>query len=127
MELAVQKLAAVSFLVIGLSHMLQPRAWIEFFFMFKRQGAAGAFLTALLHLPMGALIVGFHNVWSGIPAVLTVIGWGYVLKSLLYFAYPAHGVRMLSRLSLERAWEMVVAGAVLFVIGLLLAYSVLSR
>jgi hypothetical protein len=30
MELAVQKLAIVNFFVIGLSHIIQPRAWAQF-------------------------------------------------------------------------------------------------
>jgi len=57
MELAIQKIAAICFLIIGLSHIFQPRVWAEFFILFRSKGEAGSFLTALLHLPIGALIV----------------------------------------------------------------------
>ena len=126
METSIQIIAAISFIVIGLSHIFQPRVWVEFFRILREKGEAGIFIVALLHLPMGALIVAFHNVWHGIPIVLTVIGWGYVLKSLLYFVYPAHGLKMLARVSLERSWEFVAGGFFLVVIGGLLTFSIFS-
>lgn len=124
MELAIQKLALICFLVIGLSHIFQPRAWAEFFIKLRALGATGVFLTALLHLPMGALIVSFHNVWRGIPLVLTVIGWGYCLKGLLYFVYPQIGLRMLARVELARSREFIVPGVLMVTYAGLLAFSI---
>ena len=40
------------------------------------KGEVRSFLNALLHFPLGVLIVSFHNVWHGLPVVLTLIGWG---------------------------------------------------
>ena len=42
MERAVELLAAVSFVVMGLSHVAQPRAWAEFFVLLRDKGTAGA-------------------------------------------------------------------------------------
>ena len=42
--------------------------------------------------------------------VLTLIGWGLVLKSFIYFVFPKHGLKMLARASTERSWEFIVAG-----------------
>ena len=127
MESAVQKIAAICFLIIGLSHIFQARAWAEFFIIVRSKGEAGSFLTALLHLPIGALIVSFHNVWQGIPAVLTIVGWGYVLKSLIYFTFPRYGVKMLSRVTIERSWEFVIPGILMVGYSGLLAYSLLKN
>lgn len=124
MELAIQKLAVICFLVIGLSHIFQHRAWAEFFIKLRAQGATGVFLIALLHLPMGALIVAFHNVWHGLPLVLTLIGWGYCVKSLLYFVYPPIGLRMLARVQPERSREFIVPGVLMVVYAGLLAFSI---
>lgn len=126
MESAIEKIGAICFVVIGISYILQSRVWAQYFILFREKGEVGSFLTAFLHLPMGALIVSFHNVWHGIPLVLTLIGWGYVLKSLLYFSYPQHGVRMLSRVSLERSWEFIIPGVVMLALGALLGYSILN-
>ncbi|MBD0328129.1 MAG: hypothetical protein ICV68_17020 [Pyrinomonadaceae bacterium] len=127
MELAVTKLAIICFLIIGLSHVVQPRVWAQFFIDMHSKGEVGSFLNALLHFPLGVLIVSFHNVWQGLPIVLTLIGWGLVLKSLIYFVFPKHGVKMLARISMERSWESVVAGVVAIGISGLLIFSLLRR
>lgn len=127
MELAIQKIAAINLLVIGLSHIFQHRAWAEFFIRWREKGEVGVFYTALLHLPIGSLIVGFHNVWSGIPAVLTVLGWGWTLKGLLYFVYPKHGLRMLNRVKPERSWEFIIPGALMVVYAGFLAYHIFRQ
>src|SRR5215213_2157841 len=110
MELAVTRLAIICFFVIGVSHVVQSRVWAQFFIGLHGKGEVGSFLNALLHLPLGVLIVSCHNVWHGLPVVLTLIGWGLVLKSLIYFVFPRYGLRMLARISTERSWESVAAG-----------------
>jgi CDP-diglyceride synthetase len=124
MERAVQIFAAVNFLVIGISHIFQPRAWVEFFFLLRDKGRAGAFLNGFLSLGMGSLIVAFHNVWSGPATVLTVLGWCWVLKALLAFAKPEIGMKGIARVSMERSWEFVVAGVLLVALGLFLVWLI---
>jgi uncharacterized protein YjeT (DUF2065 family) len=116
MEVAVTKLAAICFVVVGVSHIVQPRVWARFFMDLHSKGEVGSFLNALLHFPLGVVIVSFHNVWHGLPLVLTLTGWGLVLKSFIYFVFPQRGVKMLARVTIERAWEFVVAGV--FSIGI---------
>lgn len=125
MELAVMRLAIVCFFVIGVSHIAQPRVWAQFFIDMRSKGEVGSFLNALLHFPLGVVIVSFHNVWSGLPVVLTLIGWSLVVKSLVYFVFPGHGVKMLARVSMERSAGFIVAG--LFSVGIsgLLTFSLL--
>jgi hypothetical protein len=125
METAVEKLVAINFLVIGLSHLLQPRVWVQFFIMLREKGDVGSFLNGFVHFPLGAFIVAFHNVWHGIPMIVTIIGWGLVLKSTLYFTWPRHGVRMLSTIKMERSWHFVVAGAFSIVLGGVILYPLL--
>lgn len=127
MELAIQKLAAINLLIIGLSHIFQHRAWAEFFIRWREKGEVGVFYTALLHMPIGTLIVSFHNVWNGIPTVLTVLGWGWVLKGLLYFVYPKHGLRMLNRVTPERSWEFIIPGVIMVVYALVLTYHIFRQ
>ncbi len=113
--------------VIGLSHIVQPRAWVELFIHWREKGNVGVIYTALLHFTFGALIVAFHSVWRGIPLVVTLLGWGWTIKGLLYLTYPKHGMRMLQRVSLERAHEFVVAGIVLVLVAILITYSLATR
>ena len=127
MELAVTKLAIICFFVIGVSHIVQSRVWAQFFIDLHGKGEVGSFLNALLHFPLGVLIVSFHNVWHGLPVVLTLIGWGLVLKSFIYFVFPKYGLKMLARISMERSWESVVAGSFSVGISGLLIFSLFRR
>jgi hypothetical protein len=105
METSVEKLTALCFLLIGLSHIVQPRAWVQFFIMLREKQEVGSFLNGFAHLSLGAFIVAFHNVWHGIPMIVTIVGLGLVIKSSIYFTCPRHGVRMLGTISLERSWH----------------------
>ena len=127
MELAVTKLAIICFFITGVSHVVQPRVWAQFFINMHSKGDIGSFQNALLHFPLGVLIVSFHNSWHGLPIVLTVIGWGLVLKSFIYFVFPRYGVRVLARVSMERSWEFVVAGIISVGISGLLMFSLFRR
>ncbi|HKG58989.1 MAG TPA: hypothetical protein VKB05_04350 [Pyrinomonadaceae bacterium] len=123
MEVAVTKLDIISFLIIGLSHIVQPRVWARFFMDLHSKGDLGSFLNALLHFPMGVVIVSFHNVWHGLPMVLTLIGWGLVLKSFIYFVFPRLALKSLARVTMEKSWEFVVAGVFSIGISGLLIFS----
>ncbi len=112
----VEIFAALNFLVIGLSHLLQPQAWVEFFVRLREQGRSGAFTEGFLALTFGAIIVAFHNVWSGLPMVLTIVGWGHVVKGLARFVAPQFSLRLYQRVTPGRAWQFRAAG--LFMLGL---------
>ena len=124
MERSVEVLAIILFGVLGLSHILQPKAWAEFFILLRGKGEAGAFVDGFLNLPLAGVIIGFHNVWSGIPVVLTLVGWCLLIKSLIRFCAPKLALRMMARVSVERSWEFQVAGAGLVVLAGLLGYGV---
>ena len=110
MEQATQVFAAVSLLVIGLSHLVQPKAWVAYFQNLAAQGTPGAFIDGFLCLSFGGIIVGFHNVWHGPALLLTLLGWAQVLKGLGRFVAPQFAVRVMARASIERAWFFRVGG-----------------
>jgi hypothetical protein len=122
MERVVEVYAIVNFVVIGLSHAFQPRAWVAFFALLRERGSAGVFATAFLSLSFGSIIVAFHYVWSGLPLALTLIGWAQVLKALIYFTFPAYGLRKLQIPSEERAHLFVVPGVLFLALAALLTY-----
>ena len=124
MQRSVEVLAIILFGVTGLSHLVQPKAWVEFFILLRNQGKPGAFADGLLNLPMAGTIIAFHNVWSGIPTVLTVVGWCLLIKSLLRLCVPQQGLRLMDRLSVERSWESQLAGAGFICLAGVIAYGV---
>ena len=112
MQHAIQIFAAISFLVIGLSHLAQPKAWVAFYQALAARGTPGVFLEGFLLLNFGAIIVAFHNVWDGPALLLTLVGWAQVLKGLGRFLAPQIGLRAMQRASLARAWYFRIGGVV---------------
>lgn len=110
MEQATQVFAAVAFLVIGLSHLAQSKAWVTFYQALAARGTVGAFLEGFVVLNFGTIIVAFHNVWHGPATVLTVIGWAHVLKGAGRFLAPQIGLRVIQRITQERAWQFKAGG-----------------
>jgi CDP-diglyceride synthetase len=127
LEQAVEKLAIIGFFVTGVSHMCQPRVWAQFFIDIRNKGETGSFINAFIHFPLGAVIVAFHNVWRGAPLVLTLIGCSLLLKSVIYFVFPKRGLKNLSRVSLDKSWEFVVAGVFSIALSIFLLFVVMRR
>src|SRR5262245_61173529 len=96
MERGTELFAAINCLVIGASHVACPGVWVSFFQMLMAKGRPGVFINGWLALGFGSIIVAFHNVWQGLPMILTLLGWAQVLKGTLAFTVPALGLRSMS-------------------------------
>jgi hypothetical protein len=123
MERALEVFAAVHFTVVGLSHILQHRVWAEFFIWLRGKGHAGVFVHGFLSLGFGSMILAFHNIWSGLPTVLTLVGVLYLLKALQCFLVPTVSMRLLQRVSPDRSWEFILPGVVFVALAGMLCYS----
>jgi len=123
MERAIEILAVIQLTVIGLSHIVHHRAWAEFFIWLRGKGDTGVFGNGLLSLTAGSLIFSFHQVWSGIPLVVTVFGLLNILKAAICFLFPARAMRSMQRVSLERSREFVAGGAFSLAIAAVVAYG----
>jgi hypothetical protein len=125
-ERAVEVFAIINFVIIGLSHTFQPHAWVDFFVPLRECGRAGVFVAAFLALMFGSIVVAFHNVWTGIPIVLTLMGWAQVIKAFIYFVFPSVGLRKLQMPSHERAHQFIYPGLVFLVLAGLLGYHLIA-
>jgi hypothetical protein len=125
-ERAVEVFVAVGFFGVGLSHLLQPQAWVEFFVWLRSQGRCAVFLEGLLSLNFGAIVVAFHNVWTGLPLVITLIGWAMVVKATVRLAAPGLGLRIYERVVPERAWHFRAAGILALALSAFSGYLAFS-
>lgn len=83
----IQQFFAIQLVLIGLSHLLYAKEWSKFFALIQKSGVP-SIIIVMYTLPSGIIIVIGHQVWSGIPLILTLIGWGYLLKCVLYLLIP---------------------------------------
>jgi hypothetical protein len=123
MERALEIFAVIHFSIVGVSHIVNASAWTSFFLLLRERGHAGVLVHGFLSLGFGSMIVAFHRVWSGIPAVLTILGCIYLLKAVLCFVFPTTQMRSLGLVSHDRLWGLRVAGVVFVGVAGLLSYS----
>lgn len=125
-ERAVEWFALLTSVVVGLSHILQPRAWADAFAALHRLGKPGAFINGTVNLVAGAVFVAAHPVWSGPAVVLTLLGWALVLKGAFNFLAPSLALRGMSKAGAFRGHEFAVAGSVLMALAGVLGYALWS-
>lgn len=123
MERAAEVFAVVNLAVIGVSHIAQPRVWVEFFVLLRERGRAGVIFNGMLSLMFGSILAAFHNVWSGLPMIVTLLGWAQVVKGLISLVAPSIGLKKMMRVSMDRAWEFQVAGVALVALAALIAWT----
>ena len=124
---SIELLVAVQSLVVAVSHIVQPRAWVDFFVWLRSKGHAGVFANGFLTLWFGTIIVAFHNVWSGLAMVVTLLGWAQVVKGTVAFVAPQLSMRGFMRVGPERTHEFVIGGVVLLAVSGVCWYLVLTR
>lgn len=56
------------------------------------------YLTGVIALIIGGLIVLLHNVWSGWPIVVTLVGWAAIAKGVVRTLAPGRATEMVSKL-----------------------------
>jgi hypothetical protein len=117
---------AASLMIVSASHFAQPVMWRDLFIDVRRTGYAGI-IIAMFTLPLGLVIVIAHNVWvPGIPVVVTVAGWGMVIKSVTYLLIRRRADKMIPdgpRAVAMYRW----AGALGVIAGALVLYDSIRR
>jgi uncharacterized protein YjeT (DUF2065 family) len=122
-EAAVERLAALAFLLTGLSHLLAPRAWVRFFERVEAQGEAAGVWNGLLHLPLGLVIAACHPVWEGPALAVTLVGWVLLAKAAAQLCSPALAKRSLAMATGERGVARCrIAGVGALAIGAAIAW-----
>ena len=95
MEQAIEKLVALVLTLTCVSHITAARAWEILFDRMRAGGETAGLANAAIHLPLGLLIVAFHNVWTGWGLLFTLIGYALLLKGSLHLLVPGLSQRSL--------------------------------
>lgn len=121
LTLLIARFFSVALFVVGLSHLLQPRLWADFFIKIKRTGVAGI-IIAMFTFPQGLLIALGHNVWVlDVPVIITICGWGMMVKSIIYALVPRMAERAIPD-GEDAHRKYAAGGACIIPLSLLLIY-----
>lgn len=111
---AVQAMLALPLLAIGLSHLLQPRLWVDFFSYLHGLGTTGVVIrTFALELVPAMTIVAFHWVWSGPELALSLYGVLLSVKIAIGLLFPSVGLKSLAMAEQKGVAPLRVAGVLL--------------
>lgn len=110
MARAIEIFTLISLVVVALSHIFRAPAWTAYFDFLRRQGSAGVMINGMMALNFGALIVAFHNVWTGPAIAVTLLGWAQVLKGALHLVIPGVGEKSLSLVQTNGDRKFVIGG-----------------
>jgi len=127
LETAVERFALLTCLIMGLSHLLQPRAWVETYAGLHRLGKPGAFINGGLCLMPGALFVAAHPVWSGPAVVLTIFGCLLLLKAVICFLVPDIALRSMAKGAAGTGREFIAGGLILLAFAGVVGYALWTR
>ena len=130
LELLIERVLAVGLLVVGLSHWLRAQLWAELLEDW-RQDRFLSFYLGWLYLQVGTVIAFGHNVWAwDLVVIVTLLGWAWTLKGILYLLWPDLLVRILERrmtAGQNHARKFALAGMLMSVIGVLLVWRVFLK
>lgn len=112
----------LNFLVVGISHITQARAWDEFFALLRAKGRAGAMINGMIALTFGSIVVAGHNVWGGLPTVVTLVGWAQLVKGFLHLAVAGMGERSMRMAETNPLSKFRIGGAVMLAVNVPIAW-----
>jgi hypothetical protein len=115
---AVQITMGMGCTLMGLSHVLQPRMWQDYFEGLHKQGAAGILTkTMTWEFWPAVIVVTGHQVWRGPGVILTVFGWLLLAKCAISLWAPQISLRSMA-MSRRGAKAFVPGGLLLICVGM---------
>ena len=117
---SIAQILGIFFLVAGISMVANRKATgaaIEA----SVQNKGTLWLWGIFALLIGAIVVVFNNVWtSGLPLLVTLIGWIALLKGVLILILPDAAGSLYKKFATNSM--LVLAGIVAVILGLVLLY-----
>lgn len=124
----VRQMLIAPFLVLGLSHLVQPKMWRDFFTRLHAEGPPGVVTrTFTLELWSALVLVTFHQVWHGPELLITLYGNLLMTKIMLSMLAPAIGLRSLAMADEKGDLGFRLAGVVLCALAVLCAATTFGR
>jgi hypothetical protein len=117
---AITQVLGIIFAVMGLSVVID-RKNLSAALEKVSQDRGFLWLWGFLILTMGAVIVVMNNMWtSGLPLLITILGWLTVVKGAFLLLLPGPAVSLYQKCN--KGGVLVFGGIVAFIVGLILLY-----
>lgn len=109
------QLAGPIFVAVGVGFLLNAKYFLGAYKDFEKSPML-VIVLGMTSMLMGLLIVLSHNLWSSAPEVIvSVLGWGAVLKGAAFFLAPTYVAKF--AMSLMHKTMMMVSGVGVVILG----------
>lgn len=123
MEHAVQMMAGIAFVVLGVSYLTKTADWIDWLAALQEKGRRGSLSLGLWAVIGGGFVLAFHPVWQGVPLILTLLGTLAVIKGTTLLLFPGWMPGKLARLSAHFERIIRIKAALTLALGLALLWD----
>jgi len=121
LSLYLAQLMSIVLVVIGLALLLRGKHYVKAYKAWMSDSGLMLF-TAMVVLIAGVAIVIVHNVWiASWEVLITIVGWGMVLKGVLIALLPKEFEKLVAVL-MKQSWLLPLGGVIWVVGGLFLGY-----
>ena len=87
LSILIARIASLVFLCVGLAGIFNKNIYQRIVNdLFKNAGAT--MIYGFIELVASFLIVTFHNIWTGWPVIITVVGWMGLIEGAFIIALP---------------------------------------
>jgi len=124
---SIEFFTAINLAIVGLSHFLQPKIWVDFFVFLHAKGNVGNIFNALIAVGMGSFILAFHFVWDFPRVLVTIYGLLQVFKGLLYLLIPSIGIKSIRKVTSKGAEKFRGVGLVMFLLAIGIVYGLVLQ
>ena len=126
MSIVAANVVSWTLLILGLSYLLQARAWARFA-RTVIDSPQQILPMVLIVLVLGLCVVWTHNVWVlDSPVIVTLMGWVMAIKGTVYLIAP-QTLKFFGRWSEDSLRRYITgAGALVTILGAVLVYESFS-
>lgn len=122
MEQAVEIMAGISLLAVGLSYLFRPKDWAVWLEAVREQDRSASLSFGMISILIGSFIAGFHWVWDGMAMIVTIIGVIFIIKGSVYMLFPGWLPAKITMLMPRYNPLLRVSGIVLIALALAVLY-----
>lgn len=110
---AIEVFYGVWILVLGISLLTAHQQWKKLISSWL-QNPEQYFILAFVFMPIGLFTIMFHNIWSGLSIIVSVLGWIVTIKAITIFCFPTLIYKFIDTSLLKR--KMFLAVAVIYLL-----------
>ena len=120
-SIVLAQVLGIFFVVMGVS-MIVNKKFTTIVLEESIQNRGYLWMWGFLALMTGAIIVPLNNLWtSGLPLLVTVLGWLALIKGAFILFFPGAAVAMYRKYNKDGL--LVLSGLVVFALGLSMLYA----